>query len=341
LSRHRPPTIRDVAARAGVSKSLVSLALQGSTQVSPHSQAAIRAAAEELGYRPNAAARSLGAARTRTIGVFLLDLHNPVTADFVDIAQAEARRHDFRTLLVVGSDDPQAEQSELEKLLAFRVEGMIAFGHRLPVGAEHVIGPDFPSVIVSSDHPRQPHLATIANDDVAGARLAVDHLVSLGHVRIAHITGGANDVADKRRLGYQQGMQDHGLGAQVHCVEGAFSDMGGYLGMSELLSQEPLPTGVFVCSDYAAIGAMTALAERGLRVPQDVSIIGYDDTRLSAMPTIALTTIAQPIAQMAAQAASMLTEYLDAGTDMQMSTLLTPRLVLRNTTASAQGTQVP
>jgi DNA-binding LacI/PurR family transcriptional regulator len=340
-TQHRHPTIRDVAARAGVSKSLVSLALQGSTRVSPESQAAIWTAAEELGYRPNAAARSLGASRSRTIGVFLLDLHNPISADFVDAVQAEARRRDFRTILVVGSDDAEAEQTELEKLLEFRVEGMIALGHRLPVNAGQVIGPGFPAVIVSSEHPEVAHLASIANDDVDGARLAVDHLVSLGHVRIAHVTGGSNEVAMRRRLGYEQAMRAHGLGEQIRCFEGAFSELGGHAGMRRALREDPSPTAVFVCSDYAAIGAISAALEHGLRIPEDVSVIGYDGTRMSAMPTIALTTIAQPIADMGIRAAAMLAERLDEGSDMPASTLLPPRLVVRATTSAAQGTQVP
>lgn len=322
-----------MASRAGVSKSLVSLALQGSARVSPRSQEAIWAAAAELGYRPNAAARNLGAARTRTIGVFLLDLHNPVTADFVDAAQAEARRRDFRTILVVGSDDADTERSELDKLLQFRVEGMIAFGHRLPVGAEQAIGPQFPSVIVSSVNSQLEHLASIANDDVAGARLAVDHLISLGHRRIAHISGGQNEVAQRRRLGYEQAMLASGLGDAMRCLPGAFSDVGGHTGMSAALRSDPMPTAVFVCSDYAAIGAMAAIAEHGLRIPQDISVIGYDGTRLSAMPTVALSTIAQPITQMAQQAAARLADCLDDGAPLAGSTLLAPHLVQRRTTS--------
>ena len=126
------PTIRDVAARAGVSKSLVSLALQNAPRVAPETREAILAAAEEIGYRRNAAAHALVARRTRTIGVFVLDLHNPMTADVLDAVQAEARRRDYRTIVVVGGEDAVAERAELEKLLEFRVEGIIALGHRLP-----------------------------------------------------------------------------------------------------------------------------------------------------------------------------------------------------------------
>lgn len=341
MTRPRHPTIRDVAARAGVSKSLVSLALQGSNRVSDESRAAIWAAAEELGYRPNAAARNLGASRSRTIGVFLLDLHNPVSADFVDAVQTEARRRDFRTILVVGSDDAEVEQAELEKLLEFRVEGMIAFGHRLPVRAHQVIGAGFPAVIVSSEHRGLAHLACITNDDVAGAELAVEHLVSLGHRRIAHITGGDNEVAMRRRRGYEQAMHRHGLGDEISCFEGAFSDLGGLAAMRLVLQSEPTPSAVFVCSDYAAIGALASTAERGVRVPQDISVIGYDGTRLSSMPTVSLSTIAQPIADMGTQAAAMLADWLDHGEEPAASTRVSPRLVPRATTSAPQGTHLP
>ncbi|HET6966872.1 MAG TPA: LacI family DNA-binding transcriptional regulator, partial [Ornithinibacter sp.] len=144
------PTIRDVAARAGVSKSLVSLALQNAPRVAPETREAILAAAEDLGYRRNAAAQALGARRTRTIGVFVLDLHNPVTADVLDAVQAEARQRDYRTLVVVGGEDAAAERAELEKLLEFRVEGIIALGHRLPHRAEEAISADCPAVLIGS-----------------------------------------------------------------------------------------------------------------------------------------------------------------------------------------------
>ncbi|MBU6244968.1 MAG: LacI family transcriptional regulator [Actinomycetales bacterium] len=334
MEARRHPTIRDVATRAGVSKSLVSLALQGSSRVSETSREAILAAADELGYRPNASARNLGSARSRTIGIFLLDLHNPITADFVDAVRAEARARDYRTILVVGSDDAAAEYAELEKLLEFRVEGMIALGHRLPVRARRVISAGFPAIIVSSEHPRVPHLASIANDDVAGAQMAVDHLVGLGHRRIAHVTGGSNAVAQRRQAGYEAAMRRHRLARQIRCHVGAFSDVGGHAGMLDALSRRPRPTAVFVCSDFAAVGAMAAATQLGLRIPEDLSIIGYDGTNLSALPTLGLSTIAQPIAGMGTLATQLLAAHLDDGLPPPRSTLVEPQLVARSTTSA-------
>ena len=227
-SRSPRPTIRDIAARAGVSKSLVSLALGNAPRVAPATREAILAAAEELGYRRNAAAQALGAHRTRTIGVFALDLHNPITADLLQAVQAEARRRDYRTIVVVGGEDPAAERAELEKLLEFRVEGIIALGHRLPHGAPEAFTADCPAVVIGSQHPGIAHLVSMSTDDVAGASLAVDHLVALGHERIVHVDGGSSAVARDRRRGYRAAMRRHGLAAHAIVVTGSFTDEGGY-----------------------------------------------------------------------------------------------------------------
>ncbi|MDO5710651.1 MAG: LacI family DNA-binding transcriptional regulator [Micrococcales bacterium] len=327
------PTIRDVAARAGVSKSLVSLALQNAPRVAPATRAAILAAAEELGYRRNAAARALVAHRTRTIGVFVLDLHNPITADVLDAVQAEARRRDYRTIVVVGGEDAAAERAELEKLLEFRVEGIIALGHRLPDGATAAITPDCPAVIIGSEQNGIPHLGSVCNDDVLGARLAVDHLVALGHVRIAFVDGGPSTVAQDRRRGYCAAMVRHGLGDQITVVQGSFTDDGGYRGASQALDLPDSPTALFVVNDLAAMGALAAVADAGLSVPQDISVVGYDGTRLAGIRPLALTTVGQPLLELGTRAAALLCGRLDGEPVGESSTRLPPALIVRRTTA--------
>ncbi|MDN5765904.1 MAG: LacI family transcriptional regulator [Humibacillus sp.] len=327
------PTIRDVATRAGVSKSLVSLALQNAPRVAPQTRAAILAAAEELGYRRNAAAHALGAHRTRTIGVFVLDLHNPLTADVLDAVQAEARRRDYRTIIVVGGEDAAAERAELEKLLEFRVEGIIAVGHRLPDGADAAFTADCPAVIIGSDHRSTPHLASVSNDDVMGAGLAVDHLVSLGHERIACVDGGPSAVARDRRRGYRTAMRRHGLGDAIAVVKGSFTEDGGYRGASQALDLPERPTALFVVNDLAAMGAMAAVEDRGLSVPDDISVVGYDGTRLAGIRPIGLTTVGQPLQQMGTQAAARLCGQLDGEVCGQARTRLPPSLIERRTTA--------
>ena len=327
------PTIRDVAARAGVSKSLVSLALQNAPRVSPETRQVILAAAEELGYRRNAAARALGAHRTRTIGVFVLDLHNPMTADVLDAVQTEARRRGYRTIVVVGSEDAAAERAELDKLLEFRVEGIIALGHRLPDGAREAINAGCPAVLIGSEQPGVPHLLSISNDDVAGAELAVDHLAALGHRRISYVDGGDSAVAQHRRQGYGNAMRRHGLAEFISIVAGTFSDDGGYRGATEALRAAVRPTALFVVNDLAAMGAMAATADLGLDVPGDVSIVGYDGTRLAGMRPIGLTTVAQPLTELGQRAAASLCALLDGDDPGPPHLQLAPILLQRRTTA--------
>ncbi|KRE63636.1 LacI family DNA-binding transcriptional regulator [Nostocoides sp. Soil756] len=327
------PTIRDVAARAGVSKSLVSLALQNAPRVAPETREAILAAAEEIGYRRNAAARALVARRTRTIGVFVLDLHNPMTADVLDAVQAEARRRDYRTLVVVGGEDAVAERAELEKLLEFRVEGIIALGHRLPHGVEEAVGEACPAVSIGSAPRGVAHLGSLSTDDVMGAGLAVDHLVALGHERIVHVDGGSSLVARDRRRGYRAAMKRHGLGALATVVPGSFADEGGYRGARAALALPSPPTALFVVNDLAAMGALAAVADAGLAVPQDVSVVGYDGTGLAGLRPIALTTVGQPLHELGTRAAAQLCGQLDGEPPGAAHTLLRPTLVVRRTTA--------
>ncbi len=331
------PTIRDVAARAGVSKSLVSLALQNAPRVSPATREAILAAAEELGYRRNAAAHALVAHRTRTIGVFVLDLHNPITADVLDAVQAEARRRDYRTIVVVGGDDAAAERAELEKLLEFRVEGIIALGHRLPDGAREAFTADCPAVVIGSEQHGIPHLVSMSNDDVAGAALAVDHLAALGHERITYVDGGSSTVARDRRRGYRAAMRRHGLSEHVSVVRGSFTDDGGYRGAFEALGAANPPTALFVVNDLAAMGALAAVTDRGLAVPDDVSVVGYDGTRLAGIRPLGLTTVAQPLEELGTRAATLLCGLLDGEPPGQPHTRLAPSLIERRTTAPPKG----
>ena len=334
LERPSRPTIRDVAARAGVSKSLVSLALQNAPRVAPETRELILSAAEEIGYRRNAAAHALVARRTRTIGVFVLDLHNPMTADVLDAVQAEARRRDYRTIVVVGGEDAAAERAELEKLLEFRVEGILAVGHRLPHGAEEAVSADCPAVVIGSAPRGVPHLGSISNDDVLGAGLAVDHLVGLGHRRIVHIDGGASAVADDRRRGYLEAMGRHGLDDVAAVVPGSFSDEGGYRGARAALGAGVPPTALFVVNDLAAMGALAAVADAGLAVPGDVSVVGYDGTALAGMRPIGLTTVGQPLAELGTRAAAHLCGLLDGEAPAEAHLRLRPSLVERRTSAA-------
>ena len=301
----RRPTLHDVAARAGVSKSLVSLALQGSPKVAPASREAILAAADELGYRPNRTASSLVRQRTHTIGVHILDLHNPVFAEILDGVQEAVRGHGYSTLLVTGNADPEVERTEITRLLESRIEGLVLIAHRLTDDDLAEIAREVPTVVVTWRTDGITGLDSVAGDDIAGARLAVDHLVALGHRRIAHVSGGDNRIARERRTGYERAVAEHGLESFV--VDGAFTEQCGYAGAEAAVDGGA--TALVVANDLAAIGALAALRSRGLRVPEDVAVVGYDGMRL--LDSLDLTTVAQPLADMGRMAADLLMERID------------------------------
>jgi len=327
----RRPTLHDVAARAGVSKSLVSLALQGSPKVAPASREAILAAADELGYRPNRTASSLVRQRTHTIGVHILDLHNPVFAEILDGVQEAVRGHGYSTLLVTGNADPEVERTEITRLLESRIEGLVLIAHRLTDDDLAAIAREVPTVVVTWRTDGITGLDSVAGDDIAGARLAVDHLVALGHRRIAHVSGGDNRIARERRTGYERAVAEHGLESFV--VDGAFTEQGGYAGAEAAVDGGA--TALVVANDLAAIGALAALRSRGLRVPEDVAVVGYDGMRL--LDSLDLTTVAQPLADMGRVAADLLMERIAQPDRPSVHREVETRLISRGSSGVLSG----
>lgn len=326
------PTIVDVARHAGVSKSLVSLVMRGANTVSDEKRRLVLDAAAALGYRPNAAARSLVRRRTNLLGIVLSDLHNPFYAEVVDGIEAEAGPREYRTIISTVDKRALAERAALDTLLELRVDGLILASPMLEL--DRVVAAasrELPIVLVA----RRSHVArvdSIRNDDSRGAALVVQHLAELGHERIAHIDGGTGSGAPERRDGYMQAMRERGLGARVRVVPGTYTEDGGRGGVAALFADGDPPTAIFVANDLAAIGALGALADRGLRVPDDVSIVGYDNTSLAAVRHIDLTTVDQPRPEMGRKAVTLLLERLARKRERSRHLLVPPTLVVRGST---------
>jgi DNA-binding LacI/PurR family transcriptional regulator len=326
------PTITDVARKAGVSKSLVSLVMRGADHVSPARRQAVTEAAAALGYRPNAMARSLVQRRTHIVGVMVSDLHNPFFADVVAGIQEQAARTGYKVLVNTGSRSAAREADAMETLLQLRADGLILAA---PVLDEDVIlraSQEAPVVLVGRET-RLPSVDIVTNDDRAGAEVAVEHLVSLGHRHIAHIDGGQGAGAAARRRGYESAMKRLGLGACVTVVPATFTEEGGHSGCLVLLDHRPRPTAIIAANDLAAIGALNAIEESGLKVPDDVSLVGYDNTSLAALRHISLTTIHQPRLEMGQLALGALLERVDEGRAQARRVVLSPSLVVRASTA--------
>jgi DNA-binding LacI/PurR family transcriptional regulator len=288
----RRPTINDVARRAGVSKSLVSLVMRDSDTVSSARRGAVLAAARELGYRPNAIARSLVEARTRTVGVIVSDLRNPWYVDVLDGFRQAAAAGGFRVLIGGGQlADRQVDRTVVEAFLDLRVEGLCVIGV-LPYDkalAEAISS--VPAVVTSSHSYELPHVDSVVNDDENGTLQATEHLIGLGHQRIAHIGGGPDGVAQARLRGYQRAMREHGLGQRICVEECDYDEPSGHAAASRLLGARRQPTAIVAVNDLAAVGALSAADDAGLPLPAGLSVVGYDNTSLAAVGHLSLSSV--------------------------------------------------
>lgn len=326
------PTIHDVAARAGVSKSLVSLVLCGAPNVSDARRAAVLEAVRDLGYRPNLAARSLVRRRSQIVGVLVSDLHNPFFAEMIDGVDDAAAERDFRALLSTGHLMTTREALAIDTLLEMRVDGLVLLSSMVPASIVEEAVRSVPTVVVGST-PRSSLLDSVANDDRMGGGLVVDYLVELGHKRIGHLDGGRGVGARPRRAGYEQAMRRNGLDEHIQVVRGAFTEDGGVEGMKRLIELKPLPTAVFVANDFSAMGALEVLDGAGIRVPEDISLVGYDNLKAVEYHRISLTTIDQPRYDMGHMAVSLIVERLEGGRATPRHIVLAPKLIVRDTTA--------
>lgn len=334
--RTRRPTIVDVADRAGVSKSLVSLVMRDSPRVGKDSRDAVLEAARELGYLPNAAARSLVRRTSGVLGCILSDLHNPFFADVADGIEEAAESGGYRALLSAGFLDARRETNAVDTLLQLRADGLILLGPMMRTAAITEAARHVPVVVVGRAMTSRS-LDSVSNDDRAGAAMVVDHLADLGHRDIAHIHAGSAGGAHGRRLGYQSAMERRGLADRVRQVAGSFNEAGGRSAMRSMIEGGDLPTAVFVANDFAAIGALEALDVAGFRVPDDISVVGYDDMSFSHNARIGLTTVAQPSAEIGRSAVNLLLERVEAGRTEPRHLVLPPRLVVRTTTAAPRS----
>ena len=337
----RRPTIRDVAERAGVSKSLVSLVMRGEPLVRDDKRRRVQQAAAELGYRTNLAARSLSAVRSGTVGVLAADLRNPWSMDIVEAvgrALVEARLATLLTSAVLPSgaaDQPRLDVGVIGALRDLRVDGLLVVGS-VPDGARlaEVVG-DLPVVVVGARAEGLARTDVVRSDDAAGMELVVDHLVERGHRRIAHLGGAGGAVAAERAAGYRAAMRRHRLSDQILVQACDFSEDGGYAAAATLLDGDRPVTALAAVNDLAAVGAMSAAADAGLELPAGLAVTGYDDTFLAELRQISLTSVNPDSAGMGELAAHRLLERIASPDRPGGEQLVAPRLVVRASSAQA------
>ena len=329
-------TIRDVARAAGVHVSTVSRALNPARRglISEEVLKSVEAAATRLGYRPNRAAAALRTGRTHTIGVLVPDITNPVFPPILQGIEASAAARGY-FVFVANVGDPQLAQPILARMQAQQIDGLVmAIAMRDDPLIDFIRANGMHAVMVNRAD-ESGRLPAVVSDDRLAMKLAVDHLVALGHRRIAHLAGPQNvPTGVGRRQGVEQAMQDHGLAApQVVACE-AYTRESGAQAMRSLLASGPPPEAVVCCNDLVALGAYDVLRVAGLRVPEDISVTGHNDMPLVDMVDPPLTTIRLPHRELGWRAAEMLFDEID-GRSMSASTVvLRPELVVRASTAA-------
>ncbi|MGB0994589.1 MAG: LacI family DNA-binding transcriptional regulator [Acidimicrobiales bacterium] len=319
-----------VAERAGVSRALVSLVMNNSSKVSEAKRQAVLHAAEQLGYRPNLHARNLAQARTKTLGMIINDIHNPFFAEVVYGVEAAADDYGFDVLILNGGRDTERERRAVETHLQFQVEALILVGPKLDnddiVRASAVV----PTVVVASGRDN-PGADTITTDDERGAALAVQHLVQLGHTDIVHIDGAANISSRARSHGYEKAMRS--LGLEPRTLRGGDDEADAEAAIVDLAETDSMPTAIFAFNDLVAAGALSTLEAAGLRVPDDVSVVGYDNTFIAELNHMSLTTVNQPRHQMGQLAIRTVLERIEDDRTEPARIDLAPTLSVRRSTA--------
>lgn len=306
-------TIRDVADRAGVSTATVSRVLAGIGSPKATTASAVMDAVEALHYRPSGVARSLRMRRTRTFGLIVTDIQNPFFPELVQAADLAARARGYSILLGSAAYDESRAMHYLDLMVDRRVDGLIIASSQLSEASwTWLASSPVPLVVVNAEHASLT-MNLVTSDNIGGARLAAEHLIELGHRKIAYIRGAEAFTADVPRLtGFREACRNAGVSlADAPELRGDGQFDGGDRAASELIGTGTAVTAIACYNDVTAIGALRALRSAGIRVPVDMSVIGCDDIAAASWVVPSLTTVAQQKAEMGRIAVERLISVVD------------------------------
>jgi LacI family transcriptional regulator len=333
------PTIKQVAAHAGVSSATVSHVINGTRYVSENVREQVQKAMDELGYRPNALARSLRSGYTHTLGLVLPDSANPFFAEVGHSIEIAAFEAGYSVVLCNTENDFEKEALYVDVLTKKQVDGIIfvTTGERSD-SLKNLVKMGIPTVVMDRDFP-ELELDVVLADNLQGGYQATQHLISLGHKRIGCIAGPSSLNSSSRRLvGYKQALQEANIVVNPELImNGNFHPESGWEVGHKMLSQQDAPTAIFTCNDLMAMGALRAATELGLRVPYDLALVAYDDINLASYIIPALTTIKQPKAEMGLAALNFLLARIKDKQSAPQRVLLPVSLVIRDSCGASES----
>lgn len=332
-----PVTSKDIARELAISQSTVSRALRGDPRVAPATIARVLEAAERMRYTPNLAARSLITRQTSTVGVVVSDITNPFYPELVEILHNELALSGYRTILLNERTDASLERYVTELVGGRAVDGLVYSSATLDAPLVGGAAERVPVVLLNRSRDTA-EIDSVVSDNDGGGRLAAELLAARGHRRIALVAGPANtSTARDREAGFAARLEELGvpLDPRLRRV-GQFSHQSGYHWGLELLSLDPRPTAVFAANDVVAFGVLDAARRLGVRVPEELSVIGFDDIDMARWEGFSLTTVRQPLAEMARAAAGLVLERIAAHEALPVRRRVFPvELVHRATVADA------
>ncbi|MFF3331042.1 LacI family DNA-binding transcriptional regulator [Streptomyces sp. NPDC002888] len=322
----------DVAQKAGVSRALVSIVFRRQPGASEETRERVLRVADEIGYRPDSAARLLARGRSRTLGVMFI-VHQTFHTDLIAGIYPAAEQLGYDVLLSATTLG-RSEGKAIEALLSHRCEGLILLAPDADPAYLDELGHRAATVSVGRRAPGA-RVDFVHTAEGKGVRQAMDHLVELGHRRIVHIDGGRGPGSAERRRAYRAAMRRHGLESEMRVVPGDHTEQSGIETGRLLLAEhdqgQPLPTAVLAGNDRSAMGLLMSLTRAGVDVPGDLSVVGYDDSHLSHLMPIGLTTVRQDAVLLAEHAVRFAVERLENPALEPREAVLDPKLVVRGT----------
>ncbi|RLP98681.1 LacI family DNA-binding transcriptional regulator [Geobacillus sp. FSL K6-0789] len=333
-------SIKDVAKRANVSTATVSRVLRNTGNVTEETRQRVLEAIEALNYQPNVLGRYLRRMETETVLVVVPDITNPFFSKVLRGIEAVALKHGYQVLLGDTQNDARLEEQYLNVLPQRQVDGMIFLTARIRKELMEEMARQFP-IVLACEYLEGTDIPTVSIDNISSARKATEHLIRLGHCRIAHLSGPMNIILSRDRLrGYQQALAQHELEADAALVqEGDFTYESGYHLTLKLLALEKPPTAIFAANDEMAIGAVKAIRHRGGRVPDDVAVVGFDDIHMASIFEPSLTTIAQPMFEIGQKAMELLLALIEGTSARRRQLVLPDRLVIRDSCGGERSGQ--